>query len=133
MGVKPVLFSTRSYHHGAQGDYKLRSGERIKVTLAPNPSHLEFVNPVVAGMTRALARELGSRNITVNCVAPGFIETDMTRALSADQTAGLLGQIPLGRLGAPADIAYAVAFLASDQAEYVTGTTLHVNGGMYMS
>ena len=84
-------------------------------------------------MTRALARELGSRNITVNCVAPGFIETDMTRALSTDQTAGLLGQIPLGRLGAPADIAYAVAFLASEQAEYITGTTLHVNGGMYMS
>jgi 3-oxoacyl-[acyl-carrier protein] reductase len=87
----------------------------------------------VAGMTRAMARELGSRNITVNCVAPGFIETDMTRALSTEQTAGLLGQIPLGRLGAPADIAYAVAFLASDQAEYITGTTLHVNGGMYMS
>jgi 3-oxoacyl-[acyl-carrier protein] reductase len=87
----------------------------------------------VAGMTRALARELGSRGITVNCVAPGFIETDMTRALSTEQTSGLLGQIPLGRLGAPADIAYAVAFLASDQAEYITGTTLHVNGGMYMS
>ncbi len=87
----------------------------------------------VAGMTRALARELGSRNITVNCVAPGFIETDMTRALSTEQTAGLLGQIPLGRLGAPADIAHAVAFLASDEAEYITGTTLHVNGGMYMS
>lgn len=87
----------------------------------------------VAGMTRAMARELGSRNITVNCVAPGFIETDMTRALTNEQTAGLLGQIPLGRLGSPADIAYAVAFLASDQAEYITGTTLHVNGGMYMS
>jgi len=87
----------------------------------------------VAGMARALARELGSRNITVNCVAPGFIETDMTRALSAEQTSALLGQIPLGRLGAPADVAYAVAFLASDQAEYISGTTLHVNGGMYMS
>jgi 3-oxoacyl-[acyl-carrier protein] reductase len=87
----------------------------------------------VAGMTRALARELGSRDITVNCVAPGFIETDMTRALSNDQTAALLGQIPLGRLGAPADIAHAVAFLASPQAEYITGTTLHVNGGMYMA
>lgn len=87
----------------------------------------------VAGMTRALARELGSRDITVNCVAPGFIETDMTRALSNDQTAALLGQIPLGRLGAPADIAHAVTFLASPQAEYITGTTLHVNGGMYMA
>lgn len=87
----------------------------------------------VAGMTRALARELGSRDITVNCVAPGFIETDMTRSLSNDQTAAILGQIPLGRLGAPADIAHAVAFLASPQAEYITGTTLHVNGGMYMA
>lgn len=87
----------------------------------------------VSGMTRALARELGSRDITVNCVAPGFIETDMTAALSADQTTALLGQIPLGRLGAPADIAHAVAFLASPQAEYITGTTLHVNGGMYMA
>jgi 3-oxoacyl-[acyl-carrier protein] reductase len=87
----------------------------------------------VAGMTRALARELGSRGITVNCVAPGFIETDMTRALSTDQTAALLGQIPLGRLGSPADIAHAVAFLASPQAAYITGTTVHVNGGMYMA
>lgn len=87
----------------------------------------------VAGMTRALARELGSRNITVNCVAPGFIETDMTRALRDEQTAALLGQIPLGRLGSPTDIAHAVAFLASPEAEYITGTTLHVNGGMYMA
>ncbi len=87
----------------------------------------------VAGMTRALARELGSRNITVNCVAPGFIDTDMTRALADDQTSALLGQIPLGRLGRPEDIAHSVAFLASPGAEYVTGTTLHVNGGMYMS
>lgn len=86
----------------------------------------------VAGMSRALARELGSRNITVNCVAPGFIETDMTRGLSENQTAALLGQIPLGRLGAAADIAHAVGFLASPRAEYVTGATLHVNGGMYM-
>jgi 3-oxoacyl-[acyl-carrier protein] reductase len=86
----------------------------------------------VAGMTRALARELGSRNITVNCVAPGFIDTDMTRSLGEQQTAALLQQIPLGRLGQPADIAEAVAYLASPQAGYVTGTTLHVNGGMYM-
>jgi len=83
-------------------------------------------------MTRALARELGSRGITVNCVAPGFIETDMTRALDESQTAALLGQIPLGRLGSPADVAHAVAFLASPHAGYITGTTLHVNGGMYM-
>ncbi len=87
----------------------------------------------VAGMTRALARELGSRNITVNCVAPGFIETDMTAALPEEQQKALLGQIPLGHLGKPADIAHAVAYLASPQASYVTGQELHVNGGMFMS
>ena len=86
----------------------------------------------VAGMTRALARELGSRNITVNCVAPGFIETDMTANLQEDQRKTLLGQIPLGHLGKPADIAHAVAYLASPFASYVTGQELHVNGGMYM-
>ena len=87
----------------------------------------------VAGMTRALARELGSRNITVNCVAPGFIETDMTSSLPEEQQKALLSQIPLGHLGKPADIAYAVAYLASPMAAYVTGQELHVNGGMYMS
>ncbi|NBD21564.1 3-oxoacyl-ACP reductase FabG [Aquabacterium fontiphilum] len=87
----------------------------------------------VAGMTRALARELGSRSITVNCVAPGFIDTDMTRALTDEQRSGLQAQIPLGRLGQPQDIAEAVAFLASPQAGYITGVELHVNGGMYMS
>lgn len=86
----------------------------------------------VAGMSRALARELGSRNITVNCVAPGFIDTDMTKALSEEQSAALLTQIPLGRLGQSEDIAHAVAFLAGPHADYITGTTLHVNGGMYM-
>ncbi|UCH53820.1 MAG: 3-oxoacyl-ACP reductase FabG [Pseudomonadota bacterium] len=86
----------------------------------------------IMGFTKSLAREVGSRNITVNAVAPGFIETDMTRALSEQQRAGLMGQIPLGRLGAPEDIAQAVAFLASNAAGYITGTTLHVNGGMYM-
>ncbi len=86
----------------------------------------------VAGMTRALARELGSRNITVNCVAPGFIETDMTASLSEDQQKALLMQIPLGHLGKPQDIAQAVAFLASPQAAYITGQEIHVNGGMYM-
>ena len=87
----------------------------------------------VAGMSRALAREIGSRNITVNCIAPGFIDTDMTKALSEQQIAALLQQIPLGRFGLPEDIAAAVSFLASSQAGYVTGTTIHVNGGMYMS
>jgi 3-oxoacyl-[acyl-carrier protein] reductase len=87
----------------------------------------------VAGMTRALARELGSRGITVNCIAPGFIETDMTRALSPEQTAALMAQIPLGRLGQAVEIAEAVAFLASPKAGYITGTELHVNGGMFMS
>jgi 3-oxoacyl-[acyl-carrier protein] reductase len=87
----------------------------------------------VAGLTRALARELGSRAITVNCVAPGFIGTDMTDGLPEAQKVALLAQIPLARLGTPEEVAHAVAFLASPQAGYVTGTELHVNGGMYMS
>jgi 3-oxoacyl-[acyl-carrier protein] reductase len=84
------------------------------------------------GLTRSLARELGSRNITVNCVAPGFIDTDMTQSLSETVVNTMQAQIPLGRFGAPQDIANAVLFLASDMGSYVTGTTLHVNGGMYM-
>jgi 3-oxoacyl-[acyl-carrier protein] reductase len=87
----------------------------------------------VAGMARAMARELGSRGITVNCIAPGFIDTDMTRSLSEQHTAALTSQIPLGRLGSAEDIAHAVAFLASPQAGYITGCELHVNGGMYMN
>jgi 3-oxoacyl-[acyl-carrier protein] reductase len=87
----------------------------------------------VMGFTRALAREIGSRHITVNAVAPGFIDTDMTRALPEAQRQALLAHIPLGRLGAAEDIAQAVAFLASPAAGYISGTTLHVNGGMYMA
>ena len=87
----------------------------------------------MTGFSKSLAREVGSRNITVNCVAPGFIDTDMTRALSEEQRNGLLQHIPLGRLGAVEDIAAAVAFLASPNAGYISGETLHVNGGMYMA
>ena len=86
----------------------------------------------LAGFARSLAREVGSRSITVNTVAPGFIDTDMTRELGDDTKAALLGQIPLGRLGAPEEIAAAVGFLASEEAGYITGETLHVNGGMFM-
>jgi 3-oxoacyl-[acyl-carrier protein] reductase len=84
------------------------------------------------GMSRAMAKELGSRSVTVNCVAPGFIATDMTDVLTEEQKALMLGQIPLGRLGAPEEIAKVVAFLASDSGGYITGETIHVNGGMYM-
>jgi 3-oxoacyl-[acyl-carrier protein] reductase len=85
------------------------------------------------GFTKSLAQELGSRNISVNCVAPGFIDTDMTRALTGAQREALIERIPLGRLGLPDEVAHAVAFLASREAGYITGATLHVNGGMYMA
>ena len=117
---------------------KQRYGRIINITSVvgasgnPGQSNYAAAKAGVAGMTRALARELASRNITVNCVAPGFIETDMTASLSAEQQKALLGQIPAGRLGQPAEIAHAVAYLASPQAAYVTGQELHVNGGMYM-
>ncbi|BDW11361.1 beta-ketoacyl-ACP reductase [Polynucleobacter sp. SHI8] len=99
----------------------------------PGQANYAAAKAGVAGMSRSLAREIGSRNITVNCVAPGFIDTDMTRALSEDQQNALKGNIPLGRLGTADDVANAVVFLASDQAGYVTGTTLHVNGGLYLA
>lgn len=117
---------------------KQRYGRIISITsvvgASGNPGQANYAaaKAGVAGMTRALARELGSRNITVNCVAPGFIETDMTAGLSEEQQKALLGQIPLGHLGKPADIAHAVSYLASPHAAYVTGQELHVNGGMYM-
>ena len=86
----------------------------------------------IFGFSKSLAREVGSRNITVNCVAPGFIDTDMTRALADEFQQSLIQHVPLGRLGRPEEVASAVAFLASSAAGYITGTTLHVNGGMYM-
>jgi 3-oxoacyl-[acyl-carrier protein] reductase len=117
---------------------KQRHGRIISITsvvgASGNPGQANYAaaKAGLAGMTRALARELGSRGITVNCVAPGFIETDMTAALPEEQQKALLGQIPLGHLGKPDDIAHAVAYLASAHAGYVTGQEIHVNGGMYM-
>jgi len=122
-----------------RGMMKARWGRIISVTsvvgAAGNAGQANYAaaKAGLAGMTRSLARELGSRNITVNCVAPGFIDTDMTRALSEEQRTALVGQIPLARLGRPEDIAAAVAFLASPSGDYVTGTVLHVNGGMFMA
>jgi 3-oxoacyl-[acyl-carrier protein] reductase len=122
-----------------RGMMKARNGRIINITSVvassgnPGQANYAAAKAGVAGMTRALARELGSRNITVNCVAPGFIDTDMTRALPEAARDALLGNIALGRLGRPEEIAGAVAFLASPAAAYVTGTTVHVNGGMYMS
>jgi 3-oxoacyl-[acyl-carrier protein] reductase len=117
---------------------KQRYGRIVSITsvvgASGNPGQANYAaaKAGVAGMTRALARELGSRGITVNCVAPGFIATDMTAALPPEQQKALLGQIPLGHLGQPADVANAVAWLASPEAGYVTGQEVHVNGGMYM-
>ena len=118
---------------------KQRYGRIISITsvvgASGNPGQANYAaaKAGVAGMTRALARELGSRGVTVNCVAPGFIETDMTAALPEEQQKALLSQIPMGHLGKPADVAHAVAFLSSPQANYVTGQEIHVNGGMYMA
>lgn len=117
---------------------KQRYGRIINITsvvgASGNPGQANYAaaKAGVAGMTRALARELGSRGITVNCIAPGFIETDMTAGLPEEQQKALLGQIPLGHLGKPQDIAHAVAFIASSDAGYITGQEIHVNGGMYM-
>ena len=134
--LKPVFRLSRAVMRGMM---KARWGRIINITsvvgASGNPGQANYAaaKAGVVGMAKSLARELGSRNITVNCVAPGFIDTDMTRALSEEQKSALLSQIPLGRLGRPEDVASAVAFLASPAAAYVTGTVLHVNGGMYMA
>jgi 3-oxoacyl-[acyl-carrier protein] reductase len=121
-----------------RGMMKARSGRIINISsvvaASGNPGQINYAasKAGVAGLSRSLAQEVGSRNITVNCIAPGFIDTAMTRALSDEQRNALIGKIPLGRLGQPEDIANAVAFLAGPEAAYITGTMLHVNGGMYM-
>ena len=122
-----------------RGMMKARKGRIISIasvvgsTGNPGQANYAAAKAGIIGFTKSLAREVGSRNITANVIAPGFIDTDMTRALTEAQRAALSGQVPLGRLGQPADIAAAVAFLASPEAAYVTGETLHVNGGMYMA
>jgi 3-oxoacyl-[acyl-carrier protein] reductase len=121
-----------------RGMMKARTGRIINISsvvaASGNPGQINYAasKAGVAGLSRSLAQEVGSRNITVNCVAPGFIDTAMTRALSEEQRNLLIGKIPMGRLGQVEDIANAVAFLAGPEASYITGTMLHVNGGMYM-
>jgi 3-oxoacyl-[acyl-carrier protein] reductase len=121
-----------------RGMMKARKGRIVSITsvvgLTGNPGQANYAaaKAGIIGFTKSLAREVGSRGITVNAIAPGFIDTDMTRALAEAQRASLNAQIPLGRLGQPADIAAAVAFLCSADGAYITGETLHVNGGMYM-
>jgi len=134
--LKPVFRLARAVMRGMM---KARWGRIINITsvvgAAGNPGQANYAaaKAGIVGMSKSLARELGSRNITVNCVAPGFIDTDMTRALPEAQREALLAQIPLGRLGQPEEVAAAVAYLASPAAGYITGAELHVNGGMYLS
>lgn len=133
--LKPIFRLTKLV---ARPMMKARSGRIINITsvvgVMGNAGQANYAaaKAGVEGFSKSMARELGSRNITVNCVAPGFIDTDMTRALSEDQRNSLVDHVPLGRFGSPDEVAEAVLFLASDGAAYVTGSTIHVNGGMLM-
>ena len=133
--LKPVFVLSRAVMRGMM---KARAGRIVNVTSVvghtgnPGQANYAAAKAGISGFSRSLAREVGSRNITVNCVAPGFIETDMTRALAPEQTKRLIENVPLGRLGRVEDVAQAVLFLCSPAAAYITGATLHVNGGMYM-
>ena len=133
--LKSVFYLSRAVLRAMM---KARSARIINISSVvgatgnPGQTNYAATKAGMIGFSKSLAKEIGSRNITVNCVAPGFIDTDMTRTLSAEQQQSLIQHIPLGKLGKPEDIAAAVAFLASPAADYITGATLHVNGGMYM-
>jgi 3-oxoacyl-[acyl-carrier protein] reductase len=133
--LKSVFVLSRAVLRGMK---KARGGRIVNIasvvgfTGNPGQTNYAAAKAGMVGFSKSLAREVGSRNITVNCVAPGFIETDMTRGLPEDQAKKLLENVPLGRLGRVEDIAQAVLFLCSPTAGYITGSTLHVNGGMYM-
>ncbi len=133
--LKAVFVLSRAVLRGMM---KARTGRIVNVSSVvgytgnPGQTNYAAAKAGMVGFSKSLAREVGSRNITVNCVAPGFIETDMTRSLAEEQVKRLVENVPLGRLGRVDDVAHAVVFLASPQAAYITGATLHVNGGMHM-
>ncbi|TMH57151.1 MAG: 3-oxoacyl-ACP reductase FabG [Betaproteobacteria bacterium] len=126
---KAVLRGMMKARHGRI----VNIGSVVGVSGNAGQANYAAAKAALIGFSKSLAQEIGSRNITVNCVAPGFIDTDMTRALTDAQRQKLIERIPLGRLGLPEDVAHAVAFLASQEAGYITGATLHVNGGLYMA
>lgn len=133
--LKSVFYLSRAVLRAmmkARGGRIINISSIVSATGNPGQTNYAAAKAGMIGFSKSLAKEIGSRNITVNCVAPGFIDTDMTRALTAEQQQSLMQHIPLGRLGLPEDVAAAVAFLASPAANYITGATLHVNGGMYM-
>ena len=127
--AKGVLRGMMKARHGRI----IQIGSVVGTSGNPGQANYSAAKAALVGFTKSLAQEVGSRNITINCIAPGFIDTDMTKALPEAQRAKLMEKIPLGRLGSPEDIAHAVVFLASARAGYITGATLHVNGGMYMA